>query len=186
MRGQTTLDFAVGAVIFIGLVGFVFFFVNSAVAPFTGNAQDDTVVANRVADELTGDLLGSPADPYVLDTYCTTEFFATLDGSPSAGPDECAYNGTDLNTRLGVTDRQNVNVSVLGNVTGQPTGNDKPVGLCWDEGTRTLINRSDAGCGSGDPELTHGPTPDDDQSTITARRTVSLAGRDVIFLVEVW
>jgi len=77
MRGQTTLDFAVGAVIFISVVSFVFLFVASAVSPFIGNPQDNTVTANRVADELAGDQLGSPADPYVLDTFYTRAFFNT-------------------------------------------------------------------------------------------------------------
>jgi hypothetical protein len=184
MRGQTTLDFAVGAVIFIGVVGFVFLFVSSAVTPFTGNPQDDTVTANRVADELSADLLGSPADPYVLDPFCTREFFATLNTSPQTkGPTECAYNGTSLTERVAVQSRQNVNVTIVGNLTGPPTDTDTPVTLCWDEGDRQLLAQSNSDC---DVDFAVGPNPAGEDSTITARRSVSVAGRDAILVVEVW
>jgi len=186
MRGQTTLDFAVGAVIFVGVVGFVFLFVSSAVTPFTGNPQDDTVTANRVADELTGDQLGSPADPYVLDTFCTRAFFDSLDGG--SVPERCVYGNDSLNDRVGIPDRKDLNVTVVGNVTGPPTATDTPVMLCWDEGDRRLVALSDTACdtGAGDVALTAGPDPTGEDSTITARRSISLAGRDAILVVEVW
>lgn len=185
MRGQTTLDFAVGAVIFIGVIGFVFLFVSSAVTPFTGNPQDDTVTADRVADELSADLLGSPADPYVLDTFCTRAFFDSLNDSGPV-PDRCVYENVSLNDRVGVSDRQDLNVTVVGNVTGPPTDTDTPVPLCWDEDGRRLVARSDCDTGAGDVALTAGPDPAGEDSTITARRAVSLAGRDAILVVEVW
>jgi hypothetical protein len=182
MRGQTTLDFAVGAVIFVGVVAFVFLFVASAVTPFTGNPQDDTVTANRVADELSSDLLGSPADPYVLDTFCTRAFFGSLDGG--SVPADCAYENVTLNDRVGVPARQDLNVTVVGNLTGPPTATDTPVPLCWDDDNRRLVNATDgAAC---DVELAAGPSPAGEDSTITARRAISLAGRDAILVVEVW
>lgn len=180
-RGQTTLDFAVGTVIFLSVVGFVFLFVTSAVSPFTGNAQDETVSANRVADELAGDLLGAPGNPYVLDANCTRSFFASLDGG--SVPDDCAYDDVPLNDRIGVPDRQDVNVSILGNLTGPPTAADTPEPLCWDDDDRKLVNRTDGACDVG---LVAGPDPAGADSTITARRTVSLADRDVTLVVEVW
>ncbi|MEF8829888.1 MAG: hypothetical protein V5A49_12695 [Haloarcula sp.] len=186
MRGQTTLDFAVGAVIFVGVVSFVFLFVSGAVTPFTGNPQDGTVTANRVADELAGDQLGSPADPYVLDTFCTRAFFDSLNGG--SVPERCAYENESLNDRVGVSDRQDVNVTIVGNVTGPPTDTDTPVQLCWNESDRRLVALSDSNCdtGTGDVALTVGPNPAGEDSTITARRAVSLAGRDAILVVEVW
>jgi hypothetical protein len=183
MRGQTTLDFAVGAVIFVGVVAFVFLFVSSAVSPFTGNPQDDTVTANRVADELASDQLGSPADPYVLDTFCTRAFFDSLEGG--SVPERCAYGNDSLNDRVGIPDRQDLNVTIVGNVTGPPTATDTPVPLCWDEDDRRLVNATD-GSGTCDVALTAGPDPTGEESTITARRAVSLAGRDAILVVEVW
>jgi hypothetical protein len=93
---------AVGAVIFVGVVAFVFLFVSGAVTPFTGNPQDSTVTANRVADELASDQLGSPADPYVLDTFCTRAFFDSLNGG--SVPARCAYENDSLNDRVGVPD----------------------------------------------------------------------------------
>ena len=186
MRGQTTLDFAVGAVIFVGVVGFVFLFVSSAVTPFTGNPQDDTVTANRVADELSGDQLGSPADPYVLDTFCTRSFFDSLTGG--SVPGRCVYENDSLNDRVGIPDRQDLNVTIVGNLTGPPTDTDTPVPLCWDEDGRQLVDRSGTDCdtSAGDVALTAGPDPTGEDSTITARRAVSLAGRDAILVVEVW
>lgn len=186
MRGQTTLDFAVGAVIFVGVIAFVFLFVASAVSPFTGNPQDDTVTANRVADELASDQLGSPADPYVLDTFCTRAFFDSLDGG--SVPADCVYENVPLNDRVGVPARKDINVTILGNVTGPPTDTDTAVPLCWDDEDRRLVALTDSDCdtSTGDVALTAGPDPSGEDSTITARRAVSLAGRDVILLVEVW
>jgi len=181
-RGQTTIDFAVGTVIFLVIVSFVFLFVGNAVSPFTGNAQDDTVTANRVADKLAGDLLGAPGDPYVLDTNCTRSFFASFDGGPV--PADCAYEDDPLNERVGVTDRQNLNVTVLGNLTGPPTQTDVAEPLCWNDTDRQLVNRSDAS--ACDVALTEGPDPAGEGSTIAARRVVSLADRDVTLIVEAW
>ena len=182
MRGQTTIDFAVGAVIFIGVVSFVFLFVASAVTPFTGNPQDDTVTANRVADELAGDQLGSPADPYVVDTFCTRAFFDSLDGGSI--PERCVYENDSLNDRVGIPDRQDLNVTIVGNLTGPPTDTDTPVPLCWDDANRRLVNATDSG--TCDVALTAGPSPAGADSTITARRAVSLANRDAVLVVEVW
>ncbi len=108
-RGQTTIDFAIGATLFLLTMAFVFVFVPVMFEPFA-TSQSDPLVADRVANRLATDVLGDPAEPYVLNTTCTAAFFAG--NSPPAG---CSYAydaasdhpnlalGVDAETRLNVT-----------------------------------------------------------------------------------
>jgi hypothetical protein len=96
MRGQTTLDFAVGVSIFLVVVAFVVGFVPTMLEPFDGGTQEETAASDRLADQLVTDLLVEDADtPYVLDRGCVVAFFAleNSDGDPT--DDEDAYRDND-------------------------------------------------------------------------------------------
>lgn len=96
MRGQTTLDFAVGVSIFLVVVAFVVAFVPTMLDPFEGGAQEETAAADRLAGELATDILVEDAEtPYVLDRGCVVAFFAleNTDGDPTN--DEDAYRDND-------------------------------------------------------------------------------------------
>ncbi|MEA5386917.1 hypothetical protein VB779_07500 [Haloarculaceae archaeon H-GB11] len=175
-RAQTTLDFAVGISIFLLLVGFVFVFAPGFLDPFTTGPVEETVAVNRVADELTLDLLGGPTEGYVLEDDCTAAFF------DDRSPGHCRFSGATLNERVGLAPRHNVNVTVSGNVTEPPSGNRI---LCWDDGADELFEVGSGSCGSA-VTLAAGPNPVDEAETVTAHRTVALDGTDVTLEVEMW
>lgn len=106
-RGQTTLDFAVGVSVFLGVVAFAFAFAPTMFAPFDSDTGVNSVIADRSADRLAADALAtSPDDPSVLDGDCTRSFF---DGSV---PADCRYATTDLGDALGVDATTRVNVTI--------------------------------------------------------------------------
>lgn len=173
-RGQTTLDFALGASLFLlALIG-VLVFVSGTMEPFTEGSQEDIGVADRVADSLAEGLLVDPARPHVLDTTCTVEFFA--DNSPN----DCRHSGSNLTERVGVKYWQLINVSMQADLTGGP---DEEI-LCWDGTDERVVARSVASC---DRQFTVGPTPPPRVGdTVTARRVVQINGTDATMRVEVW
>lgn len=108
-RGQTTLDFATGAGVFLLAVAFVFAFVPGMFQPFDGGG-DGTLVADRAASTLAADLLADPGEPYVLNETCTHAFF-----DPGASrPDGCRYvaNASDLNHALAIGTTRRTNVTI--------------------------------------------------------------------------
>jgi len=178
-RGQTNLDFAVGTSVFLLSLVAVFVFVPGMIGPFTGGGQEHTVTANNVADRLSQGSLGDPETPHVLDTECAVDFF---DGVAN---DDCGYDGSTLQERVGIRDRQNVNVTLRGNVTGG--AGDGSNDLCWDAGTESLVEADDGGTGSCSVRLSVGGTPPSGAGTsVTARRIVSIEGTDATMIVEVW
>jgi len=174
-RGQTTLDFSVGISVFLLVVAFVFLFAPGFLQPFTQAPSEETVVANRVADKLTSDLWGSPNTTYVVNDDCAVPFF----DSGAASPSGCTYTGTSVNDRVNVSDRHSVNVTVRGNLSSS-TGMRI---LCYDQRAEVL---SESSCGAGEQRLAIGSNSNDQQTVVTARRVISLAGTDVTLEVEVW
>ena len=175
-RGQTTLDYAIGISIFLAVLIFIFLFIPGLLQPFSTGAQDNTVSANRVADQLTNSLLGSPRDPFVLDSHCTVTFFsnstaARCDLSPA--PVEEQLN-TDPN-------RQSLNVTIQGNVT--QSGVEQEL-LCWDTQSQSVENASDSSC--NEPFARGDIPPQNNAESVKATRVVSLNGIDVILSVETW
>ena len=128
-RGQTTIDYAVGVSVFLLVVAFVFAFAPSLTAPFTSDATDAVVVADRSADRIANDLLvEDPARPTVLNASCTGAFFDT-DGPDRS--DDCRYdaNASDLKGSLGViSPSRAVNVTVVGSETTLAAGPSPPRG----------------------------------------------------------
>lgn len=180
-RGQTTLDYTVGVTIFLLVLSTVFLFIPGTLQPFMKGGQEDIVAVNRVADSLAEDLLGDPGTPYLLDRECTVEFF---EGN---NPGQCRHSGSSLTERVGVKDRQYVNVTLKGNVTGSDT--DPTELLCWDGGNEELVEADDGACGdSNDVVLAEGPTPPQRStgSAVTARRVVTVDGTDVSLIVKMW
>lgn len=174
-RAQTTLDFTVGVTVFLLVVATVFMFVPGLLQPFASGGQEDLVTANRVADNLAENALGDPSTPYVLNTTCTEAFF---DDREVTG---CQYDGATLEERVGVLDRQFVNVSLRGNVSA-PDARQTDEVLCWDEPNQQF----DEDCSGGESLAIGDPVDEAPQSSVSARRIVELDGRDVSLVVEVW
>ena len=171
-RGQSTLDFGLGASLFLlALIG-VLVFVSGTMQPFNEGSRENIGVADRVADSLSEGLLAEAGTPHVLNATCTVEFFD--DNSPS----HCRHSGTNLTERVGVKHWKLVNVTMQADVTGGP---DEET-LCW-SGSDTLVEQT-AGCGT---VLTAGPqTPGSAADAVTARRVVTINGTDTTMRVEVW
>ncbi|WP_335999375.1 DUF7287 family protein [Halorientalis halophila] len=179
-RGQTTMDFTTGVVLFVFVLIAIFTFVSGTVQPFTQGDQEDIVAVNRVADGLVQDSLGHPNEPYALNRTCTVEFFEG--GTP---PSDCRFDDEPLVEQLGIGQTAFVNVSVRGNVSGSGSPNEL---LCWDDSAGELVAQSNANCGSSGPTpLTTGNNAATATgSSVTARRAVSLHGRDVSVVVKLW
>lgn len=178
VRGQTTLDFAIAMGVFLLTIGFVFTFVPSMTAPFVDGTQDHSAVADRVASHLSEGSLADPDDPYVLNVTCTTEFF-----DDAAAPAHCGYAVSGFQDRIGVSDRTNVNVTLV-HVEG---GTGTRTTLC-DDGNGNVVKKTSSDCnpGSGDVVYNIGERPATNTSITTARRIVSIDGQDATLLVKVW
>lgn len=165
-RGQTVIDFGIGAGVFIIAVGIVFAFVPTMFEPFSSAAGSSPVVADRTADHLTGSLLAAdPATPSVLSAACTAAFFGS-DGGLSDTAD-CGFDATESPTELLGVDRD-LNVTVR-NLSDSPT-TGPPV-------TRTVDGT--------DYTLTRGT--DGPASAVTvASRAVTIEGDQYRLVVKVW
>ncbi|MFC7226275.1 hypothetical protein N0B31_02585 [Salinirubellus salinus] len=134
MRGQTTLDFAVGVSIFLVVVAFVVGFVPTMLEPFDGGTQEETAASDRLADQLVTDLLVADADtPYVLDRGCVVAFFALENSDGDPADDEDAYRDNDDVVRSDLYD---------------VTGSDIDTGACnfdVDDGVFERMAVADAG-----------------------------------------
>lgn len=182
MRGQTTLDFALGISIFLAVILFVFTFVPGLLDPFALNEEEDTVLVGQVADRLSQDTLGDPTKPYILDRHCAVSFFNDSDDAP----DRCRYGDGDLHDRLNIPATKELNVTIVRNST---TGSTSADTLCWDESGEELTTVDSCNPGGADTRLSAGDSPTENgrnPSTITARRVVSLNDEDVTLKVVVW
>ena len=193
MRGQTTLDFAIGISVFMAVMLFVFAFVPGILTPFTSANERQTVSVGRTADNLAQGRLGSPSEPYVLDRECTVAFFE----NSGAYPPGCSFSVSDLNEQLNLDAGTNVNVTILGNtsddVTSPNTPDDSDI-LCW-SGEHNNLTELGAGShptedpcdDSGDvPLIRGGKPPSENDATIAAFRVVNLAGESVTLKVVMW
>lgn len=159
-RGQTTIDFAVGASVFLIVVAFVFMFVPGMYQPFTGTGTN-ALVANRVADQLSNDLLGSPGQPAVLNTTCTVEFF---DGDGSVGTCRYSHDDAHLRRAFNLSAGTSVNVTVESS-SGIATANAP---------------------GQSETTLAAGEAPSNARSVTSAERVVLLNGTTYRMHVRVW
>lgn len=169
-RGQTAVDLIVGVSVFVVAVTVVVGFAPQLFEPY--DDAETTVVADRVADDLVGDLLDSAeaAEPGGLNESCTAEFFG-VNGSNSG----CSFAPT-LTDRFGVDSTYRINVTVEWNVTGDQ---DTEI-LCY-----TASNESVHRCGAA--QLAVGPTvPDGQRSVATATRLVRVDDRPVLLKIRVW
>ncbi len=152
---------------------FTFAFAPGILSPFTESGQQNTVTVDRVADHLSQDMLGSPAEPYVLNRTCTVAFF---DGS---SPPQCRWDSGSLNDKLGLGQFVDANVTIIGNVSGGP---DRRL-LHWDQNAHEFTEVA----ADGEVRLATGETPPTStDEAVTAQRVASLHRDDVTIRVVVW
>lgn len=183
-RGQTTLDFAIGIVIFLAVVLFVFTFVPGILEPFDVGGEENPTVSDRIANSLTQDKFGDPAEPYALDRYCTVAFFE------EDGGEDCRWDKHTLTGEFNLSGLQNANVTITGNI--DRSTNQRSL-LCWTDSSQEGTPADEPGldeaadCDSDDVMLASGDEPPSSgATTITARRIVSLHGESVMLQVIVW
>lgn len=99
-RAQLTVDFLVGAVTFLMVVGFVFALVPEMLVPFSASQSAQPAVADRTATHLADDALAD--EPGSLDEGAVEAFF---DGSDDGG---------ELAAELGVSEPTRLNVAISG------------------------------------------------------------------------
>ncbi|MFC6825967.1 DUF7287 family protein [Halopelagius fulvigenes] len=155
-RAQMTLDFAIGVGLFLLVVAFVVAFVPGIFEPFE-RTESGTQVADRLATSLSTDLLGDPAEPYVLNDDCTVEFF---DGS--GGSTDCRFDAS---------------ADAPDGVFALDSGTNANV---------TVRNRGGDIASLGGTTLAAGDAVPDDRSVTTARRAVRLNGTTYFLYVRVW
>ena len=169
-RAQTPLDFAIAMGVFLVAVIFVFTFIPSMTTPYVEGNQDRSVTANRVADHLSEGALGDPADPFVLNDSCATDFFADTPNS------NCGYSGSDFYERVGVNDdRLGVNVTVE-QVDTTASGDDRFRTVCHN-GSVGVIHEENASFDC-DTRYVAGDESGNQSSVVVARRIVTIPGCD--------
>lgn len=168
-RGQTLHDFALGMVIFLLVLGYVFAFVPTLFEPFAPQTDSSPVRADRTAEHMTRDALavreptadGPRVDPGHLDRACTADFF---DGSA----DRCPFGTTDIPELAGLPDDANVRIEMYETVQDLRDG--------------AVGHHPDTGA-----ELAAGPEPNvDAERILRAVRIVTLADRHYHFVVKLW
>ena len=166
-RGQTVLDFAIGAGVLLITVGVVFTFVPSIFEPFTSAGSSAPIGADRVATHLTTQLLAADAaTPSALDAACTAAFFAG-DGGLSDEAD-CGFDADDPVEELVGVDERDIQVAVL-DLEDPPRGGT-PIERSVEDTTYTLSRES-------------GGTP---TNVAVASRIVSIDGDSYRLVVKVW
>lgn len=184
MRAQTTIDFAIGISIFLLVVVYVLAFVPGMLEPFVESQNQNTIVADRAADQLTQGMLGSAERPFMLGVECTVAFF----GGPDPG--DCRFDATATpEERLGLVGYPpgtgpNLQVEIRGNVSLASGGVDT---VCWDADADQLVEADDTAC--SDPNDTVFEIGDDlptQQGVVVSRRVVSIDDTTATVFVRVW
>lgn len=170
-RGQTTVDFAIAMGIFLLGLTIVLVFIPNITQPFTG-AQENPLLADRLASQLSSHFLADPSTPAVLDTTCTIWFFNNTAGDPCE-----EFDTTDsLEAQLGISDTRFVNVTLERNVTGDA----RYEVVCAQDGAIQP-------CSSGGTVMGRGDEPPDGTGSVTvARRDVYVDGKHAAIVVRVW
>ena len=169
-RAQSPLDFAIAMGIFLVAVTFVFTFIPSLTAPFVEGNQDRSAAADRVASHLAEGALGDPADPFVVNDSCATDFFADTSNS------DCGYSGSDFYERVGVNgDRLRVNVTVE-QVDPDESGDDRFRTVCHSSSVG-VIHEENASFDC-DTRYVAGNESSSRSSVVVAQRIVTIPGCD--------
>lgn len=170
-RGQTTIDFAVATSVFLITVAFVVAFVPGLLQPFTTGPQEELSTVDRAATTLSMDLLSDPETPYVLNATCTEAFFNDTTA--------CGFAGSNTaGQRIGIDDRQRINVRLVGDVDGDDTSNP----LCVTTSGR-VAEEPGASCRT---RLVAGDSVPSEGADVIGRRAVFLDGHTVAMLVRMW
>lgn len=148
-RGQTLPDFGVGIAVFLLTIAFVSAFVPQLMVAFDG--QERPVVADRLASDLTGDVLTESGSQSELNESDTRAFFG--------------QNSTEVLEQFGAASWYSLNVTLRDAPSRDP---DSEV-LCAGSDDEWWITD----CGADAERFAVGESvPRDDRSVATAQRTL--------------
>ena len=172
-RAQTTIDFLIGAGVFLLVVGFVLGVIPGMIDPFS-DSQETPLVADRVATQISEGMLGEPDRPTVLNQTCVNAFFNQSLGSGGNCALSFDASETDMAERLGLNDRYSVNVSIKRDISGNGE-------------LEVLSTDGQSVSASGHTTLAIGPAvPTNAEAVVSASRTGYLDGKDVTVVIRVW
>lgn len=160
-RGQTVIDYAIAASLFLFVVGAVLLFIPTIYEPLSTSTTSEAIVADKTATYISKELIASSESPATINTICTAAFF----GSNTSLDDDCEFTADD-STRdiLGVSDSFDVSVYITN--TGSETVTTKTV-----DNTEYILKRE---------------TATTEQNTAVATRIVNLNDEPHRLTVEVW
>lgn len=173
-RAQTTIDFMIGMGVFLLVVGFVLGVIPGMIDPFS-DSQETTIVADRIATQISEGMLAEPDRPTVLNETCVNAFFNQSLASGDDCPVPFDASEDDLATRLGVQDRQSINLTIKRDLDSSPDGQ-----------LDQLATDGETVSASGHTTLAAGPAVPSGRSVVAASRTAFLDGKDVTVVVRVW
>lgn len=162
-RGQTTIDFTVGIVLFISVMGGVFLLLPTVFEPFSTSTTAESIVADQIATQLTTELLQG-SDPASLNAVCTAAFF----GQNASLDSECPFTADDsLKTITGLDSTTDTAISI--HDTGESPDDSATTTV---DGVTYELNRDTRDTGK--------------ENIAVATRTVELNGDTYRLTVEVW
>lgn len=162
IRGQTTIDYTIGIVLFLSVMGGVFLLLPTVFEPFSTSTTAETIVADQIATQLTTELLQAE-DPAAIDAVCTAAFF----GQNTSLDSECSFTADDsLEDITGLDSTTDTTISI--HETGESP--DDSATTTVDGVTYDLLRE----------------TSDTTENTAVASRTVELNGDAYQLTVEVW
>lgn len=172
-RAQTTIDFLIGAGVFLLVFAFVLGIIPGMIDPFSDN-QETPLVADRIATQISEGMLAEPDRPTVLNQTCVNAFFNQSLGNGSNCALKFDDSQTDMSSRLGVEDKYSVNVTIQRDV------ND-------DGDSEVLVTDGQNVSTSGHTRLAIGPNvPTNAEAVVSASRIGYLDGKDVLVVIRVW
>ena len=155
-KAQTSIDFLIGMVIFIGALLFVFQFLSGTILPFTQGANEKTITVDRVSNSLYYDKMGTDEKGVIDLRYLYDE------------SDSEVISENELLRDLNVdTTRHSINVTVV-----------TEDGVDEDDVEVVEINENGLADSGGDP-VQIGPTPISSNSINRATRVGYVRQTDV-------
>lgn len=165
-RGQSVPDFAIGASIFLLVVGGALVYLPTIFEPLSNTVTANAILADRTATYLVRDLLTTGGGGPTLNAVCTAAFFS---GDTSLD-DSCSFTA-DAETRelLGIADDTDINIVITDaeNVKPEPAITDEVNGVEYEYSRRTNTGTQET-------------------DTAVATRTVRIDGQLYKLIVEVW
>lgn len=104
-KGQITIDYLIGVIIFLFTVIFIFNYTSGIFTPFHSNSDEITLIADRTSTALVEKILseGDESVPNMVNKEKVENFFTELDTNYAGTTDYLGLNGSYLKYDFNVT-----------------------------------------------------------------------------------